>query len=581
MSHRLWGIHGQDRIDNANVCLLNASTVGCEVLKNIVLPGFGNFTVVDNKLVTERDLGLNFFVTQSSIGELRSKIVTENLVELNPENVQGNFLAEVSEPNACSLRLHPNPPTPNLTHANLQPSFFQDPATVIEKSPNFFDSFNYIIASQMDTNTLRKLAKICWEKNIVLLVVRSYGLVGYIRIALQHHEVFESKLDTEQDDMRITQPWAELNEFINEQDLDKMEYSDFKHTPYVVFLIKALDSWRSSHDNRLPSTRSEKDEFTKQVQNMARNYADDENVQEAIKKVYQAWTVPEIPHEVQQIFDHPMCSDEGLSNPQTNEFWFMARSLKEFVHHDGHGTLPLQGRVPDMFSDTDRYVKLQTIYRHKAREDMEIAKKHLRALLEKYSRDPDSISDADFKEFCKNALYARTFHYRSIEQELDVATAQKEEIQNRMYDPTDNTIFYLLLRAADSFYAQQGYYPGEKRPTSADAMRDVDVEDGESATASDESLLSAEQYENDSKELKKHLDNLMKELDITDHGFESLEDYCKEITRWGNNELHNISALVGGVGAQELIKLCTKQRLPLNNSWIFNGINSTSSSFEA
>lgn len=96
MIKRLWGIHGQERIDHANVCLLNASAVGCEVLKNIVLPGFGRFTVVDNKSVTERDLGLNFFVTRQSIGDLRAKVVMENLLELNPDNVHGSFLAEVS-----------------------------------------------------------------------------------------------------------------------------------------------------------------------------------------------------------------------------------------------------------------------------------------------------------------------------------------------------------------------------------------------------------------------------------------------------------------------------------------------------
>ena len=50
--------------------------------------------------------------------------------------------------------------------------------------------------------------------------------------------------------------------------------------------------------------------------------------------------------------------------------------------------------------------------------------------------------------------------------------------------------------------------------------------------------------------------------------------------RFGNSEIHNISALVGGVGAQELIKLCTHQRLPLNNTWIYNGLISVSEKWE-
>lgn len=308
---------------------------------------------------------------------------------------------------------------------------------------------------------------------------------------------------------------------------------------------------------------------------MARSYVDDENVQEAVKKVYQAWTVSEIPQEVQSIFDHSMCSDESLVDPNTNSFWFMARAVREFVEHEGRGELPLQGRVPDMFSDTTRFVQLQTIYRQKALKDMAFVKGHLHMLLEKHQRSLDCISDAEIMEFCKNALYLRAYHYRSLDQELDAATAQKEEIQNRMYDPTDNTIFYLLLRAADQFFIQKGYYPGERQPEVEDSMEDGDVD------TVDKSLLSDEQYESDSKDLRVFLEGLLKELDITEHGFDSLDDHCKEITRWGNNELHNISALVGGVGAQELIKLCTMQRLPLNNTWIFNGIASTSSTFEA
>jgi hypothetical protein len=38
---------------------------------------------------------------------------------------------------------------------------------------------------------------------------------------------------------------------------------------------------------------------------------------------------------------------------------------------------------------------------------------------------------------------------------------------------------------------------------------------------------------------------------------------------------------MGGVGGQELIKLCTKQRIVLNNTWIFSGINAKATAFYA
>ena len=38
------------------------------------------------------------------------------------------------------------------------------------------------------------------------------------------------------------------------------------------------------------------------------------------------------------------------------------------------------------------------------------------------------------------------------------------------------------------------------------------------------------------------------------------------------SELHNIAAFVGGVGAQEAVKIITHQYVPMNNTYIYNGI---------
>lgn len=49
---------------------------------------------------------------------------------------------------------------------------------------------------------------------------------------------------------------------------------------------------------------------------------------------------------------------------------------------------------------------------------------------------------------------------------------------------------------------------------------------------------------------------------------------CKEIARASGGELHNTSALTGGMVAQEMIKIITKQYIPVDNTCIFDGINS-------
>jgi len=54
---RLWGDLGQQDLETAHVCLINATALGTEILKSLVLPGIGAFTIIDNELVTEEDVG--------------------------------------------------------------------------------------------------------------------------------------------------------------------------------------------------------------------------------------------------------------------------------------------------------------------------------------------------------------------------------------------------------------------------------------------------------------------------------------------------------------------------------------------
>lgn len=49
---------------------------------------------------------------------------------------------------------------------------------------------------------------------------------------------------------------------------------------------------------------------------------------------------------------------------------------------------------------------------------------------------------------------------------------------------------------------------------------------------------------------------------------------AEEVARAKGGELHNISALTGGMVAQEVIKIITKQYIPIDNTCIFDGITS-------
>ena len=95
---RLWAASGQQALEDAHILLLNdgagTGAVGVEILKNLVLPGVGNFTIVDEYTVGEEDLGVNFFLEDSSLGKSRAAECCKFLLELNPE-VQGSATQQV------------------------------------------------------------------------------------------------------------------------------------------------------------------------------------------------------------------------------------------------------------------------------------------------------------------------------------------------------------------------------------------------------------------------------------------------------------------------------------------------------
>ena len=84
---RLWAASGQAALEDAKVLLLNSGSgvVGVETLKNLILPGIGSFTIVDETNVSEFDLGVNFFLEESSLGRWRAEETRKFLQELNPE----------------------------------------------------------------------------------------------------------------------------------------------------------------------------------------------------------------------------------------------------------------------------------------------------------------------------------------------------------------------------------------------------------------------------------------------------------------------------------------------------------------
>lgn len=73
---RVWGAHGQEALEAARVCLLNAGPTGTEALKNLVLGGIHSFTIVDGAKVTPADLGNNYLLTADALASSRAQCAT-------------------------------------------------------------------------------------------------------------------------------------------------------------------------------------------------------------------------------------------------------------------------------------------------------------------------------------------------------------------------------------------------------------------------------------------------------------------------------------------------------------------------
>jgi len=116
---------------------------------------------------------------------------------------------------------------------------------------------------------------------------------------------------------------------------------------------------------------------------------------------------------------------------------------------------------------------------------------------------------------------------------------------------------YVALRAADRFYGHHGRYPGETIYGDTDG---VDV-DGDAALVRD---LAAGVR-----------------ADVGLPPAASDDGDVVEVVRAAAAELHPVAALVGGLAAQEVMKLVTKQFVPVNNTVVVNLVAGTTESFEA
>ena len=66
-------------LEVSNICLVNATALGYEILEGLVLLGIGGFTIADSKVIEEDDLLHTFIFGCSILGSFQSCYLHEAL----------------------------------------------------------------------------------------------------------------------------------------------------------------------------------------------------------------------------------------------------------------------------------------------------------------------------------------------------------------------------------------------------------------------------------------------------------------------------------------------------------------------
>lgn len=511
---RLWQSGGQAQLENSHVCVINGNTTSAEILKNLVLPGIGEFTIIDEKSVTVSDLSGNFFLDEDDLGTPISTSMCKNLCELN-SNVKGNAI-------------------------------IKNMGELISET-NFWLQFDVVVVSGLlSVQIVSALEKILWPANIPLLRVWTRGFYGAFRIARYETAVFETHDPSPTYDLRLDNPWQELTEYAASFDLDQLDDADHAHVPYIVIYLKALKRWRTANGrlepSALPLTYVEKTDFRKNyVETMARDMGLETNFIEASQSIHRALQATVVPASIQALFERKEISDALLLHSKSS-FWLYVRALKQFVA-ENNGFLPLPGVLPDMVSTTSSYVRLHQIYREKALRDRE----QFTAIVDQLNQvfgsnvplDKESITSV-----CKNAAHLHVsngvslFEHRSILAELSKANDSPQ-------DPRSLLAVYFGIMALESLMEIQS----------------LDLNEGSDTITQLESLLQKYGEMTDIKGEK-----------ITPLSHKFLQELILHYT----GGYLNVCSYMGGVVGQEILKIVTAQYIPLDNLYIFDGIRSVS-----
>jgi amyloid beta precursor protein binding protein 1 len=506
---RLWAASGQRALEESHVLLVigedssgsNSSVAGVETLKNLILPSIGQFTIADSATVKEADLGVNFFLEADSLNKSRAEEATRLLLELNPDVSGNSITSPLSEwlPVEDSLR----------------------PYNLI------------LLSAPIPPEPLQRLASYAHSNSIPLIYIRSAGFYASFSIQLpSEFPIVDTHPDPETtQDLRLLAPWPELEAAVDALgDITKLPDHEHGHIPYILLLLHYLREWKSTHDNSYPSNFKEKTEFRDLVRSGTRTSnpeGGEENYEEATAAVLKSIAPPPIGSGCKDLFSMTQTTELG---PSSSNFWIIAHAIKAF--YDTHSVLPLPGSLPDMKATSEEYIKLQNIYKSKARADVAEVKQTVRQLLETKLDKATifTIPDTEIEAFCKNASHVRV-----------LTNPDATLIPSLRLTKSDPKLLAKLPSVIENDW--EGLFPIFLALNTAGSTSSSSLVDPASLSPDPETQ-------------------------------ENLTKAIAEVQRVAGGELHNVSSVLGGMVAQEAIKLLTRQYVPVDGTCVYDGVRS-------
>lgn len=253
---RLWGVQAQEKIRNANVLLITMKALSNEIAKNLVLAGIHSITIVDHALVTEADLGAQFFISESDIGTNRALAATPQIRKLNPR-------VEV----------------------------IVDTGDIMSKGAAFYQGFDIVIATDLQPETLNIINTATRVNHKPFYAAGVHGFYGFIFSDLIQHEYVvereksnrETLLQNETQtrsvvDVKTKKENGKTIELVRKRELYSTWYlaSDAASLPAeylnsrrrlkavtpILSCFRALWDFMGLQDGRLPSTTEDLKMFT-------------------------------------------------------------------------------------------------------------------------------------------------------------------------------------------------------------------------------------------------------------------------------------------------------------------------------